>query len=107
MMMREDRNQRDLSFAAKSGCIVAVYYSAAGKNVTKTIREQGDGLFFPPDHISAGGMSPMHWPPHLPVWKILEEQMISVIEKNHAVRIIHPVRLRCKMKPGTMRLVIF
>jgi hypothetical protein len=59
---------------------------------------------FPMYQIGAHCMAPMHWAPDSTIGIILIKQMVFPLKIYEAIRIVHPFRLRRKMK---LRPVLF
>src|SRR5688572_13392724 len=89
-MMCKDGYQWCFSVLAKTGSIVFIHDSAAGKNIAQAIRIKSNWMMFPMDKVCACCMSPMHRTPDCAVRIVLIKQMISVVMKNQSIRIIHP-----------------
>ena len=61
------------------------------------IRIEGDWKLLPTDQVFADRMAPMHPVPVGTVGVMLEEGMVSPLEKDQTVGIVHPALLRLKM----------
>lgn len=54
----------------------------------------------PVDHIVAGGMSPVHWPPVFAHRMMLIKRVITIVKPDQAVWIVHPPGRRREVKMG-------
>jgi len=48
----------------------------------------------------------MHRSPYGTVWIVLIKKMVLTLEKNHAVRVVHPHRVRREVKARSMSFYI-
>lgn len=60
----------------------------------------------PVDEITADRVAPTHVPPFVAEGIVLIEQMVLAVVIDQAIRVVHPVSFRCKMKLGAKGLLI-
>src|SRR3990167_10355023 len=87
----------DHRIAAKAAGIRSVNYRAARKDHVAFVFKQGWRMFVPARQIRAGGMTPGHVPPVLPMRIALEEQMPFLPIMDQAIRVAQPVCPGAKM----------
>ena len=79
------------SIGAEAGGVVLVDDGRTGEDVSQRVARESHGLFRPVHEVGRGGVAPRHVAPVVALRVILVEEVVSAVDVDHSVRVIHPV----------------
>ena len=104
IIIGKDGQQRCLSGRTQTGRIVQVGDAAPRKDISQTVRGEGDWHVLPVQQIAADGVTPIHLSPRqVAVFverDVLVAEVVFAVEVDQSVGVAHPSRFGIKMYPG-------